>query len=98
MGDYYDWDGKPITMEEWVELFHDNRLALTKVGGDCTVSTVYLGLDHSWGDEAPMIFETLVSGGPMDQDMFRYSTKQEAARGHENTVDRVKQWQRATSG
>jgi hypothetical protein len=51
------------------------------------VSTVFLGLDHGWGDdEDPLLFETMVFGGPNDQDCIRYTTWAEAERGHFATV------------
>ncbi len=46
------------------------------------VSTVWLGLDHQFGDGPPLIFETMIFGGPHDQAQWRYSTKQEAKEGH----------------
>ena len=55
------------------------------------VSTVFLGLDHNffWGGP-PLVFETLVFGGPLDQEMDRYSTYDEAVRGHEAMCERVR--------
>lgn len=38
------------------------------------VSTIFLGLDHNWGDGPPLLFETLVFGGKLDREMDRYST------------------------
>ena len=47
------------------------------------VSTVFLGIDHNWHDDGPpLLFESLVFGGPLDGDMYRYSTWDEAAAGH----------------
>ncbi len=50
------------------------------------ISTVFLGLDHSFGEGPPLLFETLVFGGKHDQEMNRYSTKKEAMKGHEEIV------------
>lgn len=50
------------------------------------ISTVWLGLDHQWGDGPPLIFETMVFGGPNDQDQYRYSTEDEARAGHAEIV------------
>ena len=84
----------PATFEEYAAWLNGNsdcrRVALTKVGA-AAVSTVFLGLDHSWDGGAPLIFETMVFGGPLDQEMTRYSTWDEAQRGHEAMVERVKQ-------
>jgi hypothetical protein len=54
--------------------------------GDVEVSTVFLGLDHAWGYGPPLLFETLIFGGPYDGEMDRYSTWDEATAGHERFV------------
>lgn len=54
------------------------------------VSTIFLGLDHSWGNSQPLLFETMVFGGPLDQEQDRYSTWEEAESGHKTMVERVK--------
>lgn len=58
--------------------------------GDVRVSTVFLGLDHSFGSGRPLLFETMVFGGPLDQEMARYTTWEEAEEGHKIMVDRAK--------
>jgi hypothetical protein len=65
------------------------QVAVTE-DGDATVSTVFSGLDLSFGRGPPLIFETLVFGGEMDGEMDRYSTWEEAEHGHAIMVDRVK--------
>lgn len=82
MTDYYARDGRRITQKEWERRPEDNRVDLAEVG-DVTVSTVYLGLDHRWGDGPPLIFETMIFGGPYDQDCWRYSDERAARAGHE---------------
>ena len=55
------------------------------------VSTVFLGLDHNWTPgQRPLVFETLVFGGPADGMMERYSTWEEAEAGHEVIVALVR--------
>jgi len=92
MIDYYGPDGETITMNEWVKLFSDPAIkivAKTNCADDkYTVSTVYLGLDHGWG-ESLQIFETMVFGdGPMDQECVRYATREQALDGHAEMVKR----------
>ncbi len=69
-----------------------------------TVSTVWLGLDHNWLDGPPLIFETMIFGlgekdTPRDDDEFgyepcyRYSTKEDALRGHDACVKAVRRGQ-----
>jgi hypothetical protein len=55
------------------------------------VSTVYLGLDHSFMGGPPMIFESMVfgPGASNDWDMRRYSTEEQAIKGH---WEMVKEW------
>lgn len=55
------------------------------------VSTVFLGLDHSFLLAGPpLIFETMVFGGPLDQEQERYSTWDEAEKGHAEMLAKVK--------
>lgn len=60
----------------------DTRIELTKIGKDCAVSTVFLGVDHSFGGPVPVLFETLVFGGPLDGECARYTTLKDAREGH----------------
>jgi len=55
------------------------------------VSTVFLGLDHNWRDVGPpILWETLVFGGPLDGEMDRYSSLADAVRGHQAMCRRVR--------
>lgn len=52
--------------------------------GPVDVSTVFLGLDHSFGGKGtPILYETMVFGGRMDDYQERYHTRAEALVGHE---------------
>jgi hypothetical protein len=96
MSDKYILDGHtpvPVeTLEEWSNFFEDNdkrRVALTKLE-HCRVSTVFLGINHRWGDDGPpLLFETMVFGGEHDEEMERYSTWDEAIAGHQKMVEKV---------
>lgn len=56
------------------------------------VSTVFLGIDHNFTDDGPpIVFESLVFGGPMADWMRRYATWAEAEAGHEEMVELVRQ-------
>lgn len=76
---------------EWFESSGDQRIvARTEIGG-VRVSTVFLGLDHNFRREGPpILFETLVFGGPLDQEQERYATYEEAEAGHRRMVRRVR--------
>lgn len=90
MSDYYDRDGRPLTLHEWAAGFEDpeyKRVDEDDVGG-VRVSTVWLGLDHGHGAGRPLIFETMVFGGVGDGDVWRYATEAEALAGHVRVVRR----------
>lgn len=53
------------------------------------VSTVFLGLDHQWGDGPPVLWETLVFGGALDGEMVRYTSRAAALAGHQQMCQRV---------
>lgn len=59
----------PADALEWAKFFEttDRQIARDETKG-VTVSTVFLGIDHRiCGDGPPVLFETLVLGGPLDQ-------------------------------
>jgi hypothetical protein len=59
---YYDRLGQPIFSFVWSEKIENRKYA--RIGykrfGGLRVSTVWLGLDHGFGDGPPLIFETMV--------------------------------------
>ena len=94
MSGHYILDGKrpvPVSMDVWAVWFGkaDRKVEITKIDDEVSVSTVFLGLDHSFGHGPPMVFETLVFGGEHDGEMSRYSTWEQAVNGHFETVDRL---------
>jgi len=76
---------------EWAKAFEEDsrRVAADEIG-EVRVSTVFLGLDHGWGDGPPVLFETMVFGGKLDQEQERYCTYDEAEAGHKTMVERVR--------
>lgn len=98
----FDRDGEPITAGQWVALFEDKSYQLveqTEVGG-LFVSTVWLGLDHSFGrGDRPVLFETMVfdehgaegkRGDEVVDGCWRYSTEDEALTGHRAVCEQVR--------
>ena len=93
MSGYYilvNGEVQPTDMFTWSGWFErgtaaQRRVAFDKIG-DVEVSTVFLGLDHSFGGGPPMIFETLIFGGERDGEMWRYSTMKQAKEGHAEVV------------
>jgi hypothetical protein len=91
---YYDRKGNPISdvTGEWGKLFRDpkyKRVASTLLPDGKWVSTVWLGLDHGYGEGPPLIFETMVFPSEeimSELDAERYSTEAEAVAGHARMV------------
>jgi len=55
------------------------------------ISTVYLGLDHAFRSKGPILWETMIFGGKHDQYQVRYSSYEDAVKGHKIAVDLVYQ-------
>lgn len=92
---YYNRQGEPISLGEWCVDMEDQsmRRVAEDFVGPYRVSTVWLGIDHSFGSGGPpLIFETAVFhiGSLMDREMHRYATELEAKAGHAGVVDRLK--------
>lgn len=85
---FYVLDGKtPRRVRDvlaWARAFgsKERHLAADHVGR-VAVSTVFLGIDHNYFGGEPLIFETMVFGGKHDGAQSRYSTYDEALRGHQ---------------
>jgi hypothetical protein len=84
----YILDGKTVVecddILKWGLWFEkaDRRVAETEKDG-IRVSTVFLGIDYSFGEGRPLLFETMIFGGEHDEEQWRYSTWEEAEKGHE---------------
>jgi hypothetical protein len=93
MINYYNKQGKEISMEEWGELHSDKKyvqVKLDKLPNGKLVSTVWLGLNHSFKEGGILIFETLIfSEGDDNCDMQRYATEEEAIQGHKEMVEKA---------
>lgn len=81
-------DGKFPTQGEF-ETIH-RRVGDENIDGQ-RVSTVFLSLDHNWSEGEPLLFETMIFGGPYDTYMERYSTYDQAKEGHERIVNCLKE-------
>ena len=72
---------------QWAESFeNDNRIVAQTSIGKVKVSTVFLGIDHSFGGDIPLLFETLIFGGSLNSKMKRYETWEQAELGHKEMV------------
>lgn len=81
----------PCSLKEWGETWYADRPVAHDIVGDARVSTVFLGIDHRFfGDGPPLVFETMIFGGPANESQFRYSSYDEALDGHRTCVDELK--------
>lgn len=90
-------DRVPVPLDEddilaWGAAFNspDRRVAETEVSPEVRVSTVFLGLDHSFSsDGPPILFETMIFGGALDGYQRRSATWGEAETEHAIAVAEV---------
>jgi hypothetical protein len=86
---------------EWAKCFENDRRIVAQTKGtvkvqgqnvgQITVSTVFLGLDHNFSaDGPPLLFETMVFGGPLDRAQERCATWDGAKQMHEKWCEKVK--------
>ena len=76
---------------KWGRWMESSRrtIAREKIG-DSEVNTVFLGLDHGFGKGPPVLWETMVFGGRLDQEQDRCSgTIEDAKRMHARMARRV---------
>jgi hypothetical protein len=91
MNDYYILNPDGTVSPErdllkWARWFETND---RHIAHDCLfdhtvrVSTVFLGLDHNFrGSGPPILFETMIFGGPHEGYQDRYASRDEALLGH----------------
>ena len=83
-----------LTWAKWFEtadrVVKSDYLTISVAGPQVHVSTVFLGLDHQYGDGPPLLFETMIFNGREDGYQDRYSTYQEALIGHEKALQLAK--------
>ena len=95
-----DENGNPVEEKdlmkwaEWIENSRERRVAYDLVG-EHEVSTVFLGLDHSFGEGEPLLFETMVFIDDETSEFHdyckRYETKEQAVAGHKEVLDKIKE-------
>jgi hypothetical protein len=81
-------DVVPSNSIEWATKSGIRNIAKSKIDG-VEISTVFLGLNHQFGDGPPLVFETMIFGGKHDQWQERCSTYDEAVAMHKQAVDLV---------
>lgn len=74
---------------QWIESYPDRQIGRITING-IFVSTVFLGLDHAFLEDKPILWETMQFNGKQDEWMERYSTREEAIKGHNDTCESVR--------
>ncbi len=75
---------------EWAQWFETaNRVVRQEEFNGVKISTVFLGLDHSFGGILPLLFETIIFGGDHSKYQTRCTTWGEAEKMHEIAVNLV---------
>lgn len=100
----YILDGKtPVACDDLIEwakasektnhVVRRSKLSARLLGiklSEIKVSTVFLGINHQWGEGEPLLFETRIFGGPLDGQGDRCSTWDAAEKMHEAWCEKVK--------
>lgn len=96
MSDDYMLDNRkavPCDLHTWGAMMNEigaRRVAETIIG-DIRVSTVFLGLDHSFGGGPPLLFESMAFGLPGDDEwQERCTTWEEADAMHAAMCERAR--------
>jgi len=90
-----DEDNNPIecSMREytkWLDKNPTKKAVRQEEIGKSYVSTVFLGLDHGYKQGIPVLYETMIFGGKHDQYQERYTSLEDAVKGHKVAVELVK--------
>ena len=85
---------------KWGELIRSEsrRVASETIDG-LFVSTVFLGVDHGWGDGPAILWETMIfadkanDGHPLDKEQMRCSgSREQALAMHQKMVEKVRSY------
>jgi hypothetical protein len=92
-----DDDNRPLMtddMLEWARFFENmtrRTVGHTQINSAVMVSTVFLGLDHRHRrDGPPLLFETMIFGGPLTASCWRYVSWDDAEAGHRAAVRKAR--------
>jgi hypothetical protein len=98
---YYDRNNRLLSMDQFAKLMEDReyKRVCSDYVGSYWVSTVWLGLDHSFYGGPPLIFESMVFADTEedsnrlgeDVNCQRYPTEHQAVLGHYAIVEEVNQ-------
>jgi hypothetical protein len=101
---YYilDTDRRPVEVPilvwaEWHEKnFKDRIVGRTQLTSHVYVSTVFTGMNHRFlGGGPPLLFETMIFGGKLDGNQWRFASWDDAEVGHKAAVRMAQAAQKA---
>jgi len=82
------WIKKIMHWGLWMQYARNRILKQTHLPDGVKVSTVFLGLNHNFGNRSPVLFETMIFGGDHDGDQWRYYDYEDAIKGHQNAIEK----------
>lgn len=90
-----DDENRPVpagSFEHYAEFFRSlrGRVAHTRISPDVYVSTIFLGINTGLG-MPPRIFETMIFGGALHLEQWRYVSWDDAVTGHAAAVRRARE-------
>ena len=81
---------KAESFEEWAAHFSFGHPVASDQVGQAEVNTVFLGHGSFERTAQPVLFETMIFGGPKDTCCWRWSTWDEAMAGHQRIVESLR--------
>lgn len=78
-----------LTWAMWLEDAY-RHVGMTQITSEITVSTVFVGIDMQFGEGPPIVFETMIFGGPLNDYQWRYSSWDDAETGHKAAVRKAR--------
>lgn len=79
-----------IKWAQWFEANREKRILRQDKLGNIMVSTVFLGIDHNFFETGrPVLWETMIFGGKDEMYQERYSSRDEALKGHEKALEMI---------
>lgn len=88
-----DKEAVEVDWKTWITLglrTHSNPRVAEDAISESRISTVFQGIDRAHPDGPPLIFETMVFGGPLNGEMDRCSTWDQAEAMHAAMCQRVR--------
>ena len=85
----YELVGRDYRKTDDIQKSRSTTLFFTSYS-EVSVSTVFLGWDHSFGQNSePILFETMVFGGVYNEYQVRYHNYDKAEQGHKDVCEMI---------